>query len=86
MYTENKTTIDENKYIELINNNKKYLNQKVYAIVDRPIGSKPIKEHPEFKYELNYGYIPNTSSGDGEELEELTYFSEKHNKSFVYKE
>jgi len=49
LYTKNKTTIIENKYIELINNNKEYLNQKVYAIIDRPIGSKPIKEHPEFK-------------------------------------
>ena len=69
LYTKNKTTINENKYIELINSNKEYLNQKVYAIIDRPIESKPIKEHPEFKYELNYGYIPNTLSGDGEELD-----------------
>ena len=33
------------------------------------MGSNPVKEHPDFIYELNYGYIPNTLSGDGEELD-----------------
>jgi inorganic pyrophosphatase len=35
--------------------------------MDRPIGSY----HPKFKYEypVNYGYIPRTRSGDGEELD-----------------
>lgn len=35
--------------------------------VDRPFGSK----HPNhgFIYPVNYGYIPNTISGDGEELD-----------------
>lgn len=33
----------------------------------RPLGSK----HPKhsFTYEVNYGYIPNTKSADGEELD-----------------
>lgn len=35
--------------------------------MDRPMGSK----HPKhgFVYPVNYGYIPNTISGDGEELD-----------------
>lgn len=44
-----------------------YLGQKVNVIIDRPLGSK----HPKhgFIYEVNYGYIPNTKSPDGEELD-----------------
>ena len=35
--------------------------------IDRPMGSK----HPKygFIYPVNYGYVPNTISGDGEELD-----------------
>ena len=44
-----------------------YLGQTVSVIMDRPLGSK----HPKhgFMYPVNYGYIPNTISGDGEELD-----------------
>lgn len=44
-----------------------YLNKKVTVKMDRPLGSK----HPKhgFIYTLNYGYIPGTISGDGEELD-----------------
>jgi inorganic pyrophosphatase len=44
-----------------------YLGQKVNVIIDRPLGSK----HPKhsFVYEVNYGYVPNTMSPDGEELD-----------------
>ena len=47
--------------------NQKNLNQTLTAIIDRPFGSK----HPKhgFIYPVNYGYIPNTTSGDGEELD-----------------
>lgn len=43
-----------------------YIGQNVKAIIDRPLNSK----HPKhgFIYPINYGYIPNTISGDGEEL------------------
>lgn len=46
---------------------KKYLGKKVVVEMDRPLGSK----HPKhgFVYPVNYGYIPNTISGDGEELD-----------------
>lgn len=47
--------------------NKQYLGQIVNVVMDRPLGTK----HPKhgFIYEVNYGYIPNTISGDGEELD-----------------
>ena len=47
--------------------NKKYLNKTLKIKIDRPLGSK----HPKhgFIYPVNYGYIPNTISGDGEELD-----------------
>lgn len=36
--------------------------------VDRPLGSVHPK-HPNIVYPVNYGYIPSTESGDGEELD-----------------
>ncbi len=44
-----------------------YLGKKVNIIVDRKLGYK----HPKhgFMYMINYGFIPNTVSGDGEELD-----------------
>lgn len=46
---------------------KDYLGNEVSVIVDRPLGSK----HPkyDFLYDVNYGYVPNTISGDGEEVD-----------------
>ena len=48
-------------------NAKDYLNKEVNVIIDRPLGS----HHPKhnFIYMVNYGYIPGTISGDGEELD-----------------
>ncbi|MCP4176293.1 MAG: inorganic pyrophosphatase [bacterium] len=48
-------------------NNNKYLGQNLKVILDRPKRSL----HPKYKYEypVNYGYIPDTVSGDGEELD-----------------
>ena len=44
-----------------------YLGQLVNVKMDRPLGTK----HPKhgFIYLVNYGYIPGTVSGDGEELD-----------------
>ncbi|QUH28565.1 NUDIX domain-containing protein [Vallitalea guaymasensis] len=44
-----------------------YLGKDVEVIIDRPLGSK----HPRFNmiYPLNYGYIPDTVSGDGQEID-----------------
>ena len=46
---------------------KEYLGKLVKVIIDRPLGSK----HPshDFFYPINYGYIPETISGDGEEID-----------------
>ena len=46
---------------------KSYLNKIVTVTMDRPLGTI----HPKhgFVYPVNYGYIPNTVSGDGEELD-----------------
>ena len=48
-------------------NYKDFLNKKVKIVMDRSMGSK----HPKwnFIYPINYGYVPNTISGDGEELD-----------------
>ena len=44
-----------------------FLGKYVKIKIDRPLGSK----HPKHDliYTLNYGYIPNTISGDGEEID-----------------
>ena len=44
-----------------------FLGKIVIVKMDRPLGSK----HPKhgFTYPVNYGFIPNTVSGDGEELD-----------------
>ena len=48
-------------------NTSNYLGQTLSVVMDRPLGSK----HPKhgFIYPVNYGYIPNTISGDDEELD-----------------
>ena len=47
--------------------NIKYLDKTLEVKIDRPFGSK----HPKhgFIYPVNYGYVSNTVSGDGEELD-----------------
>ena len=44
-----------------------YLGQKVKVVIDRPMGSK----HPGYPtvYPINYGFVPGTLAGDGEELD-----------------
>lgn len=48
-------------------NIKEYLGKEVSVKIDRQLGSR----HPKhgFMYMLNYGYVPNTISGDGEEMD-----------------
>ena len=48
-------------------NAKDFLGKEVKVVVDRQLGTR----HPKhgFMYMLNYGYIPNTVRGDGEELD-----------------
>ena len=46
---------------------KSYIGTMVEVKMDRPMGTK----HPKhgFIYPVNYGYVPNTVSGDGAELD-----------------
>ena len=48
-------------------NNKDYIGMTLRIEIDREFGTK----HPKhgFIYPVNYGYVPNTISGDGEELD-----------------
>ena len=47
--------------------NLNYIGKEVFVEINRPMNSK----HPKhgFVYVVNYGYVPNTVSGDGEELD-----------------
>ena len=49
-------------------NSIEYLNKIIKVKIDRPIGSSH-PNYPNHIYLVNYGYIPNTVSGDGEELD-----------------
>ena len=51
-----------------MNENIKYLDKIIEVKIDRPLGSSHPK-YPSHIYPLNYGYVPNTISGDGEELD-----------------
>lgn len=48
-------------------NSKDYIGKIIKVKIDRPLGSR----HPKWDmiYTINYGYVPNTISGDGEELD-----------------
>lgn len=60
---------------------KSYLNKIVTVKMDRPLGSK----HPDhgFIYPVNYGYIPGTISGDGEELDAYVLGEHKPLQTFT---
>ena len=47
---------------------KSYLGKEVNIVIDRPLGSVHPK-HDDIIYPVNYGYIPDTISGDGEEAD-----------------
>ncbi len=47
---------------------QKYLGTIVRLVIDRPLGSAHPR-YPELIYPLNYGYIPDTVSDDGEEID-----------------
>ena len=53
--------------IAIVENVEEYINTIIDVEIDRPMGSL----HPKhgFVYPVNYGYVPNTMSGDGEELD-----------------
>lgn len=56
-----------NSYLSLVKGLDKMIGSRVVVKMDRPLGSR----HPKhgFYYPINYGYIPNTVGGDGEEVD-----------------
>lgn len=46
---------------------KEFLNKIITVKIDRPLGSKHPKHN--YIYTLNYGFVPNTISGDNEEID-----------------
>ena len=60
--------------------NTDYIGKIVKVIMDRPFGTKHPKHN--FVYQVNYGYLPNTISGDGEELDAYVLGIDKPLKEF----
>ena len=50
-------------------NNKDFIGKTVTVKIERKLGDKHSDKYPKHIYPLNYGYIPGTISGDGEELD-----------------
>jgi|SRR3989344_7245109 len=51
----------------MINKALDYLGLSIEVVIDRPLNSLHPKH--DFKYEANYGFVPNTKAADGEELD-----------------
>lgn len=58
-----------------------YIGYQVMVTIDRPLGSK----HPKygFEYPVNYGFVPFTKSGDGEELDVYVLMEDKPLVTYV---
>ena len=72
---------DYNKAINLKQREAyRYIGEEVELKIDRQLGTN----HPKhgFAYEVNYGYIPNTISGDGEELDAYVLGIDKPEEDF----
>lgn len=50
-------------------NSRDFLDKLVNVVIDRPLGSRHSEKYPNHIYPINYGYVPNTISGDNEELD-----------------
>lgn len=64
-----KTILKEDRFTleKTKSENEQYIGKTVNVKIDRPLGSK--LPGYETRYSVNYGYVPNTISGDGEELD-----------------
>lgn len=76
---------DADKYPVVLYNTKnfQYIGKTILIKTDRPTGSR----HPKygFEYPVNYGYVPFTMSGDGEELDAYILGIDKPVDEFVGK-
>ena len=53
--------------VKVMVDSKSYIGNMIEVKMDRPMGTKYPKHG--FIYPVNYGYVPNTVSGDGLELD-----------------
>ena len=58
-----------------------FLGKRVSVEIDRPLGSLHPK-YPDLIYEVNYGFIPDTLSYDGEQLDAYVLFLDRPVESF----
>ncbi|MBO5144029.1 MAG: GrpB family protein [Lachnospiraceae bacterium] len=61
---------------------KSYLGKTITIKIDRPLGSAHPR-NPDIIYPVNYGYIPNVTGGDGEELDVYLLGVEKPVKEYT---
>lgn len=47
---------------------REYIGRLVRVVIDRPLGTSH-PDYPDTVYAVNYGYVPGSVSGDGEELD-----------------
>ena len=68
IYKNNQFIENRWEFVRNIMRSIQYIGKSVEVKIDRPLGS----EHPKYPghiYPINYGFVPNTISGDGEELD-----------------
>ena len=58
-----------------------FIGKRVAVTIDRPLGTK----HPrhDYIYPINYGYVENTVSGDGKELDVYVLDVDEPRKRFI---
>ncbi len=59
-----------------------FLGRHLTIVIDRPLGSTH-PEHPNLKYELNYGFVPGIPAPDGENLDAYIYGVHKPVRRFT---
>lgn len=69
--------------MDKITDSKHFLNKIVTVKIDRPMGSKHPKH--DLLYSVNYGFVPNTLSPDGKELDAYVLGIEKPVEEFTGK-
>lgn len=69
------------EYVRDILRSIQYIGKDVKIKIDRQMGSRH-PNYPDLIYQTNYGYVPNTVSGDGEELDAYILGEEKPLKEF----
>jgi inorganic pyrophosphatase len=67
--------------LKYLSPSSQFIGSVVTITIDRPLGSK----HPkwDFVYPVNYGYVPDTKSGDGEEIDAYVLGVNKPLKEFT---